>query len=49
MEHYSVTYNALYALNPTGKWQIHLQQLNDEDIQPPGHGDNESEGFCELS
>ncbi len=49
VEHYRVTHNALYALDPMGEWRIRLLELKDEDIQPPGHGDDESEGFRELS
>ena len=49
MERYRVAHNALYALDPMGEWQIHLLELKDEDIRPPGHSDDESEGFCELS
>jgi hypothetical protein len=49
MEHYRVAHDALYALDPMGKWQACLQQLKDKDIQPPGCGDDKSEGFCELS
>src|SRR5258707_12473876 len=49
MEHYRVAHNALYALDPMEEWRIHLLELKDEDIRPPGRSDDESEGFCELS
>jgi hypothetical protein len=48
-ERYKVAHNALHALNPKGEWQTYLQQLNDDDIRAPGRGDDESEGFRELS
>src|SRR5260370_12027179 len=49
VEHYRVAHNALYALDPMEEWRIHLLELKDEDIRPPGRSDDESEGFCELS
>src|SRR5713226_1597102 len=49
VECYRVAHNALYALDPMGEWQICLLELKDEDIRPPGCGDDESEGFRELS
>src|SRR5258708_9838629 len=49
VEHYRVTHNALYALDPMGEWRICLLELKDEDFQSPGCGDDESEGFHELS
>ena len=49
MERYRVAHNALYALDPMGEWRICLLELKDEDIRPPGRGDDESESFRELS
>ena len=48
VEHYRAAHNALLALDPMGEWQKHLRQLKDEDIQAPGRGDDESEGFREV-
>src|SRR5260370_1820962 len=48
-KHYKVAHNALHTLDPKGEWETCLQQVNDDDIQGPGHGEDESEGFRELS
>jgi hypothetical protein len=48
-ERYKVAHNALHTLDPKGEWETCLQQLNDDDIRGPGRGDDESEGFRELS
>jgi len=49
MERYRATQNALLALDPMGEWQTPLQQLNDNDIRAPGHSNDKSEGFHEVS
>src|SRR5258708_1633487 len=48
-ERYKVAHNALHTLDPKGEWETCLQQLNNDDIQGPGHSEDESEGFRELS
>jgi hypothetical protein len=48
-ERYRAARDALLALDPMGEWQTRLHQLKDEDIRAPGRGDNESEGFREIS
>ncbi len=49
VERYRVAHKALFALDPTREWQTRLRELKDEDIRPPGRGDDQSEGFRELS
>ena len=49
VEHYRVAHGALLALDPRGEWQRCLWKLEDEDIWAPGCGDDESEGFREVS
>jgi hypothetical protein len=49
VECYRAAHNALLALDTMGEWQTCLRQLKDEDIWEPGHGDDEPEGFCEVS
>ena len=48
-ERYRAAHHALLALDPTGEWQTRLRQLKDKDIWAPGRGDDESEGFREVS
>jgi hypothetical protein len=49
VERYRATHTALLALDPNGEWQMCLHPLEKEDIWAPGRGDNESEGYRNIS